>query len=203
MKWIVRVLVGATVSQLLLAAFVFGFARQPQPTLHSATTSGGRQRQVGLISSRSTITTTTTKLHLSNPFSSMIGDMADSLFGGNSNRVSSNSNVDSALKALQVSSWSTIRDELAKKQTPEEREFRTKNVKYGYGTLGSPLNKIRLYNDSNKEDDIQVTFYRDSASWCKFIILLFVYLFVCTTAERVNEITLLCRCRRHLHLIWN
>ena len=191
MKWIVRVLVGATVSQLLLAAFVFGFARQPQPTLHSATTSGGRRRQVGLISSRSTITTTTTKLHLSNPFSSMIGDMADSLFGGNSNKVSSNSNVDSALKALQVSSWSTIRDELAKKQTPEEREFRT-NLKYGYGTLGSPLNKIRLYNDSNKEDDIQVTFYRDSASWCKYIMLLFDLIsllycaLLCKTAERTK-----------------
>ena len=187
MKWIVRVLIVATISHLPLAAVVVGFAQHQQPLRHSSTTTsasvgglrstnnistGGRQRRQELIPSRTTFTTTKLLLSNKNPFSSMIGDMADSLFGGNNNDnknqvVSSNSNVDAALNALQVSSWSTIRDELTKKQTPEERDFRT-NLQYGYGTLGSPLNKIRLYNPSNKEEDIQVTFYRDSASWCKF-----------------------------------
>lgn len=49
-------------------------------------------------------------------------------------------------------------------QTPEERAFRGDLV-HGYG-VASPLHKVRLYDESNKEEDIRVTFYRDSASWC-------------------------------------
>ena len=99
----------------------------------------------------------------------MIGDMADSLFNGGGNKgVESNSNVDSGLAAIDdVPSWSSLRSNLESKQTTdEEKNFRANLVK-GYG-VGSPLNKIRLYDDSNKEEDIKVTFYRDSASWCKY-----------------------------------
>ena len=55
--------------------------------------------------------------------------------------------------------------ELEKKLTPEEKVFR-ENVEKGIGRA-SPLNKIRLYEDGVKEEDVRVVFYRDSASWCE------------------------------------
>lgn len=69
---------------------------------------------------------------------------------------------------LEVDSWEEIRQKLYGQQTDEEREFRSRTVPYGYGKLGSPLNKIRLFDESNREEDIRVTFYRDSASWCPY-----------------------------------
>ena len=60
-------------------------------------------------------------------------------------------------------SLSDIRSQLESVQTPEERKFRDNLVK-GYGE-GSPMNKVRLYDESNQEKDIRVTFYRDHASW--------------------------------------
>ena len=93
----------------------------------------------------------------------MIGDVASSIFGGN-NMVSQNSRVESALASITTASWNDIRNKLESKQTTDERNFR-KNLDKGYG-VGSPLHKIRLFDESNKEENIQVTFYRDSASWC-------------------------------------
>jgi hypothetical protein len=107
----------------------------------------------------------TRDLHLSNnPFSSMVGDMASSIFG-NGNSVSSNDKVESGLDALSSETWSSLRQKLEAAQTPEERSFRD-NLAKGYG-VGSPLHLVRLYNEKNREEDIRVTFYRDSASWCK------------------------------------
>jgi hypothetical protein len=100
----------------------------------------------------------------SNPFGSMLGDMASSIFG-NANPVSSNSKVESSLNSLALENWSSLRQRLEAMQTPEERAFRD-NLAKGYG-VGSPLHLVRLYNEQNREEDIRVTFYRDSASWCK------------------------------------
>jgi hypothetical protein len=117
-----------------------------------------------------------------NPFASIAASMFGSGGGGSSGgggglTVSSCIKVDQALDALattttttptssSIPSWSTLRETLSTMQTPDERAFRD-NLKFGYG-VGSPLHKIRLYNDQNKEEDIQVTFYRDHASWCKY-----------------------------------
>ena len=43
--------------------------------------------------------------------------------------------------------------------TEEEKRFRP-NLEKGHGAA-SPLNLVRLYDKSNREEDIRVTFYRD------------------------------------------
>ena len=99
----------------------------------------------------------------SNPFL----DMASSIFGGNAktNTVVGSPKVDAALASSTVSSWSQVRQQLETVQTAEEKVFR-QNLPNGYG-VGSPLHKLRLFSEDNKEQDVRVTFYRDSASWCK------------------------------------
>jgi hypothetical protein len=98
----------------------------------------------------------------SNPFF----DMA-SIFGGNvnTNTVAASPGVDAALASSAVSSWSQLRQQLESVQTADEKVFRS-NLSKGYG-IGSPLHKLRLFSEENKEEDVRVTFYRDSASWCK------------------------------------
>jgi hypothetical protein len=95
-----------------------------------------------------------------NPFR-MVGDMASNVFGSSS--VSSNPNVETAVTAIvQDITWDTIRQQLEQQmESEDERQFR-KNLFKGYG-IGSPLHKIRLFDESNKEEDIRVVFYRDSA----------------------------------------
>ena len=71
--------------------------------------------------------------------------------------------VNEGLAALSLVDWDTIRSQLESKMiTDEERHFRT-NLDKGYG-VASPLHKVRLFDKSNEEKDIRVTFYRDSAS---------------------------------------
>ena len=117
-------------------------------------------------------TSTTTQLWSSapnNPFSSLLGDFASSLMG-KADSVKPNAKLDASLDAIMASagstkgsSWTDIREILESMQTPEERQFRD-NLAKGYG-VGSPMHKVRLYDESNKESDIRVTFYRDHASW--------------------------------------
>jgi glutathione S-transferase len=95
----------------------------------------------------------------------MIGDMASTLFG-KGNSVSSNAKLESSLTNLSTDSWSDLRKKLESVQTPEERKFRD-NLAKGYG-VASPLHLMRLFDETNREEDIRVTFYRDSASWCKY-----------------------------------
>ena len=99
----------------------------------------------------------------SNPFF----DMASSIFGGNAkgNTVEVSPKVDAALASSTVPSWSQVRQQLESVQTADEKVFR-QNLSNGYG-IGSPLHKLRLFSEENKEEDVRVTFYRDSASWCK------------------------------------
>ena len=74
-----------------------------------------------------------------------------------------NSQVEAALEATDVPDWATLRSDLeAQMTTTDEKDFRA-NLSKGYG-VGSPLHKVRLFDPSNKEEDIRVTFYRDSAS---------------------------------------
>jgi glutathione S-transferase len=119
----------------------------------------------------STTKTTSPRLFLSsenksafNPFN-MVGDIASSLLG----KAASNTAVEKALlSSSSPPDWVSIRKELENQmETEEERNFR-KNLVKGYGVAGSPLHKVRLYDESNKEEDIRVTFYRDSASWCPY-----------------------------------
>lgn len=97
-----------------------------------------------------------------NPFTSLLGDLA-STFTKSGNMAQGNPELDSSLQTLCDGGWSEIQNSLKSKQTPQELAFRD-NLKLGYGE-GSPLHKVRLYDESNKEEDIRVTFYRDSASW--------------------------------------
>eukprot|EP00977_Amphora_coffeiformis_P018998 scaffold6829_cov171-Amphora_coffeaeformis.AAC.28 len=116
--------------------------------------------------SRTAFLTTSSSLYMANnkntfnPFR-MVGDVATNLFGGDG--VESKEVVDKAVSVLvQDLTWEKIRQDLeALMETDEERNFRTHLAK-GYG-VGSPLHKVRLFDESNKEEDIRVIFYRDSA----------------------------------------
>ncbi|KAL3933238.1 MAG: hypothetical protein SGBAC_010485 [Bacillariaceae sp.] len=68
--------------------------------------------------------------------------------------------------AVDQASWDGIRTKLEGQQTEEEKAFRS-NVEKGIGKA-SPLNKVRLFDESNSESDIRVTFFRDHASWCPY-----------------------------------
>jgi len=118
-------------------------------------------------SSSSAATKTTAQLFSTpnNPFASFVGDFAQSIMG-KSDIVSVNPNFDANLKSLLTVDWPDIRSQLESVQTPDEKKFRD-NLVNGYGE-GSPMHKVRLYDESNKESDIRVTFYRDHASWCPY-----------------------------------
>jgi hypothetical protein len=92
--------------------------------------------------------------------------MASSVFGKAVVDTTIPNDLEVALFQLAVASWDDVRAQLASKQTDEERAFRA-NLEQGYG-VGSPMHKLRLFHDGNKEEDVRVTFYRDSASWCPY-----------------------------------
>lgn len=119
----------------------------------------------------STTTTTTTlmaeKRNNGNPFQNLIGGMTSSILQnvGGSDISVVNQELDNKLEEIaSLPSWDEIRTKLESKQTDEEKAFRS-IVEKGIGRA-SPLNKVRLFDESNKEEDIRVTLYRDSASWC-------------------------------------
>jgi len=110
-----------------------------------------------------------------NPFQSMFGDMASSLKstlaggpgGSNLDIAALDQKLAAALAAMEGgSTWDDIKSDLEGQQSSEEKAFRS-NVAKGIGAP-SPLNKIRLFDESNKEEDIRVTLYRDHASWCPY-----------------------------------
>ena len=75
-----------------------------------------------------------------------------------------NVQLDSTIASLVPSQWEDIRGKLESMQTDQEKQFRN-DVDRGIGKA-SPLNKIRLFDESNTENDVRVVFYRDHASWC-------------------------------------
>ena len=98
----------------------------------------------------------------------MFGDLAASFIpgggGGGKTMGEANAQLDAAISSL-VPQWEDIRSKLEAVQTEEEKQFRTNVEK---GVQASPLNTIRLFDESNTEDDIRVVFYRDSAGWCPY-----------------------------------
>ena len=113
----------------------------------------------------------------SNSFRSILGNVASSL--SNIQRQGMMTSVSPAqlshlqsltaetLSSNYIGSWDQIRSTLESKQTSdEERNFR-KNLEKGYG-IASPLHKLRLFDESNREEDVRVTLFRDSASWCPY-----------------------------------
>lgn len=126
----------------------------------------------------------------------MIGDVASSLFGGGGAKGDKGTadKVEAVLEKASVTSksWSEIKEQLASQQTTdEERNFR-KNLEKGYGVQGSPMHKIRLFDESNKEEDIPVTFYRDSASWCPYCQKVWMALESKQIPYRVEKINMRC-----------
>lgn len=97
----------------------------------------------------------------------MFGDLAASFIpggGGGKTMGEANAQLDSTIASLVPSQWEDIRSKLESMQTDQEKQFRN-NVERGIGKA-SPLNKIRLFDESNTENDVRVVFYRDHASWC-------------------------------------
>ena len=126
-------------------------------------------------------------------FSSVISNMASSMFGGNNSMMSPNSKnpkFDQQIETLNVPSWDRIRSLLEQQQTPEERLFRV-NLQNGYG-VSSPLHKVRLYNEQNKVEDVRVTFYRDSASWCPYCQKVWIALEEKQIPYRIEKINMRC-----------
>ena len=122
-------------------------------------------------------------------FSSLIGGMASSVFG-KMGIAPKNANIDRMLEDLNVPSWTSVRSQLEQQQTAEERLFR-ENLAKGYG-VGSPLHQVRLYDESNKEDAIRVTFYRDSASWCPYCQKVWMALEEKKIPYRIEKINMRC-----------
>ncbi|KAL7495011.1 hypothetical protein ACHAWT_003605 [Skeletonema menzelii] len=85
---------------------------------------------------------------------------------------------------------SLVRSSLESKQTSEERKFRS-NLNKGYGAA-SPLHKLRLFDESNSEDDVRVTLYRDSASWCPYCQKVWMTLEGKRIPYRIEKINMRC-----------
>jgi glutathione S-transferase len=83
-----------------------------------------------------------------------------------------------------------IRTSLETMQTTEEREFRS-NLEKGYG-VGSPLHKLRLFDESNNENDVRVTLWRDSASWCPYCQKVWMTLEQKRIPYRIEKVNMRC-----------
>jgi len=178
-----------TFSTPLVASAAFLGNRYPQPSFWTSSESATS----GLLNTGSIY-----RHHMvseKNPFSSMIGDVAKSLFGGDAKVDQSTADKVNAVaekSGTAGKTWSEIKDQLASQQTSdEERKFR-ENLEKGYGIEGSPMHKVRLFDESNKEEDIAVTFYRDSASWCPYCQKVWMTLEAKQIPYRVEKINMRC-----------
>jgi glutathione S-transferase len=94
------------------------------------------------------------------------------------------------LSSHNVGSWDEIRSTLRAKQTPDEQNFRNNLIK-GYGKP-SPLHKLRLFDESNDENDVRVTLFRDSASWCPYCQKVWMALEFKRVPYRVEKVNMRC-----------
>jgi len=127
-----------------------------------------------------------------NPFTSMVSDIASSLFVGKS--LQGQPKVDAAVSTIMSDrNWDDVRAALESKMTDDddnERNFRN-NLDKGYG-VGSPLHKLRLFDESNTEDQVRVTFFRDSASWCPYCQKVWLALEEKRIPYRVEKVNMSC-----------
>eukprot|EP00546_Thalassionema_frauenfeldii_P003264 CAMPEP_0178931622 /NCGR_PEP_ID=MMETSP0786-20121207/22026_1 /TAXON_ID=186022 /ORGANISM="Thalassionema frauenfeldii, Strain CCMP 1798" /LENGTH=514 /DNA_ID=CAMNT_0020608547 /DNA_START=162 /DNA_END=1703 /DNA_ORIENTATION=+ len=126
-----------------------------------------------------------------NPFSSMLGDLASSVLKGGNSVGPKNDNLDAKLLSKSpADGWDKIRLEWEQScTTDEERNFRSLVEQ---GRIASPLNQIRLFDSSQTPDDIRVTFYRDSASWCPYCQKVWFALEEKQIPYRVEKINMSC-----------
>ena len=119
----------------------------------------------------------------------MLGNVASLVTLGGKLASPSDPKVDEILTSLSTS-WQNVRSTLVSMQTPEERTFR-EMLSTGRGP-SSPLHKVRLYDESNKEQDIRVTFFRDSASWCPYCQKVWMMLEEKRIPYRVEKVNMRC-----------
>ena len=120
-----------------------------------------------------------------------LGDMASSLFGsGGGGSSPPDPKLDAKVLALTSRSWDDVRAELTSRQTPSESRFRS-DLSSGYGPP-SPLHNLRLYDESNREEDVRVTLYRDSASWCPYCQKVWLTLEEKRIPYRVERVNMRC-----------
>lgn len=147
------------------ASFALAFSACSDAKLSLSTLTSAKESKTALFSE-------------SNPLKSIFGTVASSISNiQQSGMMSSLSSTDmSRLDVLTAetlarhdiaASWDTIRSVLATKQTTDDERFFRQNLEKGYGKA-SPLHSLRLFDESNKEEDVRVTLFRDSASWCPY-----------------------------------
>ncbi len=144
-------------------AVVFVLFSSEESTSTAFTTS----RQNQNLPSAWTPSTSTSLFESDNPFQSLFGNVASKISNlqqeGMMNSVSQDqlaqlTSQTETILASEHLNLSLVRSSLESKQTAEERKFRS-NLQKGYGTA-SPLHKLRLFDESNKEEDVRVTLYR-------------------------------------------
>ena len=142
--------------------------------------------------------TDTTLFESSNPFQSLFGNVASKISDLQQEGMTSVSQDELSQLASQTETilaseginLDLIRSSLETKQPAEERNFRA-NLQKGYGAA-SPLHKLRLFDESNKEDDVRVTFFRDSSGWCPYCAKVWMILEEKRIPYRVEKINMRC-----------
>lgn len=99
-----------------------------------------------------------------NPFQSLFGNVASKISTLHQEGMMTSVSPDQLSQLTSLTSTtlvsknmnlSMVRSALESKQTTEERKFRS-NLQKGYGAA-SPLHKLRLFDESNNENDVRVT----------------------------------------------
>lgn len=135
----------------------------------------------------------------SNPFKSLLGNVASSISNIHQQGMTTMAPdkisqvqelTEQVLSSHNIGSWDEIRSTLQSKQTPDERSFRS-NLAKGYGKP-SPLHKLRLFDESNDENDVRVTLFRDSASWCPYCQKVWMTLEQKRIPYRVEKVNMRC-----------
>eukprot|EP00592_Proboscia_alata_P014537 CAMPEP_0194395272 /NCGR_PEP_ID=MMETSP0174-20130528/124330_1 /TAXON_ID=216777 /ORGANISM="Proboscia alata, Strain PI-D3" /LENGTH=569 /DNA_ID=CAMNT_0039191187 /DNA_START=749 /DNA_END=2458 /DNA_ORIENTATION=+ len=123
-----------------------------------------------------------------NPLQSIASSLVSAMNPFSSSN-SPNPTLDATIASIPPT-WDTIATKLHTLQTPTERDFRP-SIQKGYDPP-SPLHKIRLYDSSNKEEDIRVTFYRDSATWCPYCQKVWMTLEEKRIPYRITKVNMRC-----------
>ncbi|KAL3797119.1 hypothetical protein HJC23_000457 [Cyclotella cryptica] len=185
--------IGILFSSVLLASRSLSTRAFSPPSLASFRNSAlgpSAASSVGSSHGRSRLAKPATALFDTNPLRSLFQNFQSR---GMSTSLSSQqlSRLTSLTAALaEPSSWEEIRAALTSQQTPQEREFRS-NLPKGVG-VGSPLHTLRLFDEENDEEDVRVTLFRDSASWCPYCQKVWMTLEQKRIPYRITKINMRC-----------